>query len=229
MRAETLRSLCFAGALVVLCVGCGGEPPAPRICRQIVVKLPDVPEEKRVSFGKACVQDSDCRSGLCDRGKCGDVYEKGNYGRECVPGPSPTKEQFEKAEMELVVNPEWLVRHSAGPSPPPPSVPDLPPGVRLQQVEAVPVPMRLFKWHRTPFGRNLCTGYLCLDGRCRSCQSDAECQWEGSAGPYCVHYFDWSGKRCSTLEEARLKESDLQPAIPQPLPASSTTPPLPGK
>jgi len=129
---------------------------SPQVCPKVEINRPDLPEEQRLTFGAACFQDSDCRSGLCDRGTCGDLYVKGNYGRECVPGPSPP--------------------------------PDKPKMGR----------------HPPPLGENLCTGYLCIDGRCRSCTSDAECQWEGSAGPKCLHYQGWYGKRCGTPGVANL-------------------------
>jgi hypothetical protein len=183
MRAGTIRALYSTALAILLWVGCGGERPPPQVCpKPVAVDLPDVPEDKRVSAGKACVQDSDCRSGLCDRGICGDPYWRGNYGRECVPGPSPPTD---KAEISLVP----------------------------------------YTVHITPFGRNLCTGFLCLEGRCRSCQSDAECQWEGSGGPQCLHYWDWPGKRCGTPGEAapRYMNKDLLPG-PTPPPASAPPP-----
>jgi hypothetical protein len=182
MRAGKVRVLCSAAGLILLWLGCGGEPPAPRVCPKVViVDLPDFPEDKRVSAGKACVQDSDCRSGLCDREICGDPYWRGNYGRECVLGPSPPTDKDEIS---------W--------SP--------------------------YKVHITPFGRNLCTGFLCLDGRCRSCQSDAECQWEGSGGPQCLEYADWPGKRCGTPGEAARRYGIIQAPAPAP-PPSITRPP----
>ena len=130
MRAIAIQSLCCAGGLVLFGTGCGSEPPPPRICPKIVVRLPDVPEEKRVTFGTPCRQDSDCRSGLCDRGRCGDPYWWGNYGRECVPGPSPAEEDLEREQARMAAT--------------------LRPSLR----EA---------FHLTPFGQNLCSGYLCIE------------------------------------------------------------------
>src|SRR5262249_10644949 len=117
---------------------------------------------------------------LCDRGICGDVYGTWNYGRECVPGPSPPIPQQDFDQKEY--------------------------------------------FHITPFGQNLCTGYLCLGRRCRSCQSDAECQWNGSAGPKCLVYPDWPGKRCGTLEEARRLQGEIG-QYPQLLPPPPLQPP----
>jgi hypothetical protein len=198
MRVRTLGVPCLPLGLILLWLGCGAEPPpAPQVCPKKVLDLPDRPEAERLSAGKECFLDSDCRSGFCDRGRCGDVYSWGNYGRECVPGPSPPPEK------------------------PDPRSPDYP------RVE----------FHLTPFGRNLCTGYLCLNGRCQSCKEDAECQWEGSAGPKCLEYFEWfgkwPGKRCGTPVEPRTPTIGHSPApvppppAPPPAPTGSAPPPKP--
>jgi hypothetical protein len=49
--------------------------------------------------------------------------------------------------------------------------------------------------------RERCEGYLCVDGRCRSCKEDAECQ-KGSSGLTCVPIGDWAGKVCVTPSQA---------------------------
>jgi hypothetical protein len=46
-----------------------------------------------------------------------------------------------------------------------------------------------------------CEGYLCVDGRCRSCKEDAECQ-DGSGELKCIGYDSWSGKVCVTPSES---------------------------
>jgi hypothetical protein len=187
MRAGMIRFLSSAFGAILLWVGCGAEPPPPQVCpKPVAVDLPDVPEDKRVSAGEACVQDSDCRSGFCDRGRCGDVYWRGNYGRECVPGPSPPTDKDEISAYD-------------------------------------------YKVHVTPFGRNLCTGFLCLEGRCRSCESDAECQWKGSGGPQCLHYSDWPGKRCGTPGEAAPRNVIDPRYFPGPTPPPPSAPPPKGQ
>ena len=40
-----------------------------------------------------------------------------------------------------------------------------------------------------------CDGYPCLSHRCRSCQSDADCEYI-EAGPTCMSVAGWPGKRC---------------------------------
>ncbi|MFS8065723.1 MAG: hypothetical protein ACMG6S_05045 [Byssovorax sp.] len=51
-----------------------------------------------------------------------------------------------------------------------------------------------------PLGEE-CEGYLCVDGRCRSCQSDAECQ-KGSSDLVCLEFDNWNGRVCVTQSEA---------------------------
>lgn len=58
---------------------------------------------------------------------------------------------------------------------------------------------------------NSCGGYPCLDERCRSCQSDSECQgW--LSGPRCASVEGFPGKRCGgivdagSLDERRLED-----------------------
>jgi hypothetical protein len=43
-----------------------------------------------------------------------------------------------------------------------------------------------------------CRGYICVDGRCQSCQSDAECQ-ERKGLPTCTQFGDWPGKQCGEV------------------------------
>lgn len=50
----------------------------------------------------------------------------------------------------------------------------------------------------------LCEGYLCLDGRCRSCTSDAECQSGGARDLRCLPFADWLGNVCVTPDQAKL-------------------------
>jgi hypothetical protein len=51
-----------------------------------------------------------------------------------------------------------------------------------------------------PPAEGICEGYLCHDGRCRSCKEDAECQ-DGSGELKCLGY-SWSGKVCVTPSES---------------------------
>jgi hypothetical protein len=49
----------------------------------------------------------------------------------------------------------------------------------------------------TPF-ENRCMGYLCVDRRCSSCESDAECQDKPNYSK-CLVYAEWPGKRCGNV------------------------------
>lgn len=58
-----------------------------------------------------------------------------------------------------------------------------------------------------------CGGYLCLGERCRSCQSDSECQgWTG--GPTCVSVAGVPGKRCGGSGGTMSTTPEVQPVPP---------------
>jgi hypothetical protein len=67
-----------------------------------------------------------------------------------------------------------------------------------------------------------CGAYLCLDGRCRSCTSDADCRvrqrvvTKEDAETTCEHVPDFAGKTCGRYDLAR-REGRL-PALPPPGP-----------
>jgi hypothetical protein len=70
---------------------------------------------------------------------------------------------------------------------------------------------------------DMCGGYICVEGRCRSCQSDAECQ-EGSTEYRCLPLYGLPGKRCGRPSEAkRSPTSDRM----RPPPLSRSAPPPP--
>jgi hypothetical protein len=45
---------------------------------------------------------------------------------------------------------------------------------------------------------DVCQGYICEEGICQSCQSDAECQ-ERKGLPTCTQFGDWPGKQCGEV------------------------------
>jgi hypothetical protein len=61
-----------------------------------------------------------------------------------------------------------------------------------------------------------CEGYLCVDHRCRSCVSDAECQ-AGRKEYKCLRLYDLPGKRCGWPGEATLGPAPDRMGPPQPL------------
>jgi hypothetical protein len=88
--------------------------------------------------------------------------------------------------------------------PPPPTLPPPPPGM---------------KWApKAGFPADECSAYLCIDGRCRSCASDAECG-EGLA---CKSESDFPGRRCGR------PGPDERPAAKKPQPKPPPMPPMLG-
>jgi hypothetical protein len=66
-----------------------------------------------------------------------------------------------------------------------------------------------------------CEGYLCVDARCRSCLSDAECQ-EGSSDLKCIYFSRLAGKVCATENQAKRPFRDWEevgPKAPGPYPS----------
>jgi len=64
---------------------------------------------------------------------------------------------------------------------------------------------------------NPCGGYLCIDQRCRSCQSDAECR-KYQKGPTCAKPGDWPGKGCGDYSHAVSERAAPPPPPPSELP-----------
>ena len=96
------------------------------------------------------------------------------------------------------------------PTPPPGPDPPLPPGF---------VP-------GLPSAVSMCGAYHCLDGRCRSCQSNADCE---SARSTCAHVNGFPGKRCG--DHSKRPFPKATPPPPEPIPGvpplSSTQQPAP--
>ena len=67
-------------------------------------------------------------------------------------------------------------------------------------------------FHATP-PEGTCEGYVCVDRKCRSCVSDAECQG-GPGGLKCLHFDDWPGTVCVTPAEAERHPSSRVPSKP---------------
>ena len=69
-----------------------------------------------------------------------------------------------------------------------------------------------------PRGPSQCGSYICVDGRCRSCQSDAECRyWKGS--PTCGVFQDIRrGRACGRIVEVPEVPPSAKPAEPPPPP-----------
>jgi hypothetical protein len=95
------------------------------------------------------------------------------------------------------------------------AVPCEPPTPVLQPPE--PHPDMPATWYRSYWPEKTCGGYLCIDNRCRSCRSDAECATQ-LLWPNCDKFDDWPGNQCGE----RIDKGPDQSASPPP-----TTSPYP--
>jgi hypothetical protein len=80
-------------------------------------------------------------------------------------------------------------------------------------LQCTPGPPRALPEDLLDPGEGNCDGYLCIDQRCRSCQSDAECQ-EGSSPVKCVPFSNLPGKVCVPLTMLRAAQSEPPPRAP---------------
>jgi hypothetical protein len=89
----------------------------------------------------------------------------------------------------VCAEPETKGNYGASCEPPAPIVHRPPPG-----------PDTPATWSRAFSPENKCGSYLCIDKRCRSCQSDAECKPLSGAKAICDRFSDrtgtWPGKGC---------------------------------
>lgn len=60
-----------------------------------------------------------------------------------------------------------------------------------------------------PSAADRCAAYLCLDGRCRSCQSNADCE----SGSTCAHVDGWPGKRCGDHSKRPFPKAETPPPL----------------
>jgi hypothetical protein len=119
--------------VLVLWVGCIGDDQSPVT----------IPKGNCSANGEPCTLDVQCLSGFCDRGRCAEIGQKGNYGLECESGI-------------------------------------------IRSIDSDP-----------PRRSRSCDGYICDSHRCRSCQSDADCDRWKAEGPKCMSVAGWPGKRCA--------------------------------
>ncbi len=84
--------------------------------------------------------------------------------------------------------------------PPPPSPPPPPDPTRNPKADA---------WN------DMCFGYPCIQGRCRSCRSDADCAYAMNGGTICRPEEDWPGKLCGH-EAHPAPRGSITPASPPP-------------
>lgn len=155
----------------------GHQPTArPPLCFTIALPEPAVSAERTP---EPCSTDMDCSSRFCNRGICGPL-RTGNFnnGLEC------TADRYCKSGLcDRGVCTSIGGMLNGGHGEPCESLP--------------PFEQRKPKYdHRRD---TQCGGYLCLDGRCRSCTSDSECiYWEG--GGTCEHVPGLPGKSCGNYK-----------------------------
>jgi hypothetical protein len=143
---------------------------------------------------QSCRSDAECES-YFGMGKC--TAQRGPVGQDyafCTPitirrpnGDACTKDaecQSLFCDRRICMRSVYIGEHTYGaacvPAPPKPPMED--PHVASD------------RWQ--------CEGFLCVDQRCRSCQSDVECQQGGASELKCLYFSDWPGKVCVTLEKA---------------------------
>lgn len=205
MRLKWWAALGVLPWLWVCWASCSGErspaqcadvaaPGDPALTRMAVVVRP----EGLLDEYWSCTDDAECKSGLCWRGVC--------YRKPPVPdagGPTPIGEACSQdADCQTAFCDRGLCAQ-----------PFLP---FFYGHQCKP------QQHRdrvTP-----CGPYLCVDGRCRSCQSDAECQARGSES--CAAFGEsHPGKTCGRLFDGGVPP-EVEPATP---PTATPGPPPPGR
>jgi hypothetical protein len=142
---------------------------------------------------RSCRSDADCQS-YFGMGKCIIIVD--TLGREqgagCFPNTTRRAEGLACAQdadcqslfcdRGTCANPYydqfWRYSGACIPGPPPHPAEDL----------------------RFPANGDMCSGYVCVDHRCRSCASDAECQ-AGSSDYKCLPQAELPGKRCADPNE----------------------------
>ena len=147
---------------------CPPEAPCP-FCPAPSSLCPPAESENRTPV--PCKTDSDCSSLFCDKGFCGPL-RTGNLpnGGAC---DADAQCQSGLCDRDVCTD--------IG-------------GLRNARFGETCEPLVPFA-QRTSRPEDECGGLLCLDGRCRSCVSDAECMyWKGWSG--CEHVIGLPGSRC---------------------------------
>jgi hypothetical protein len=153
-----------------VCAVCPPEPPCPP-CPAPTSTCPDPASNPHRTPG-FCTSDKDCSPGFCNKGTCGPVRR----------GPLSNGEECKTDDYcESLLCDRGVCTDIGGPQN----------GNHGEPCKPLP-----------PFARRAgrsddsCGGYMCLDGNCRSCVSDAECTyWKG--GGTCDYHPGLPGLSCS--------------------------------
>jgi hypothetical protein len=162
----------------------GAECNADAHCRSWFCNggICDVPGATRLPNRAMCGNDARCQSEFCDDGVCAvlrtDLLPN---GEACS-----TDTQCQMGHCDRGVCGRIISWRSYG-------VPCVPaaPGTPIREIS----------------DEAYCVGYLCMDGRCRSCRSDSECvRWQPAPGVppsneplTCTKFNDWPGKQCGKV------------------------------
>jgi hypothetical protein len=165
MRTEAAGALLLLGGFVSLWAGCNRKP-APPPCPP-----PFLTNEKRRPIDRHCVRQTDCPpgEGECVAGECA-------MTGACVRDADCRSGFCDRGLCVPLHGPVGPYGAECEPLPPPEERPKPPPGWMM-------------KWGPI----DICGSYRCIDRRCRSCQSDAECgkdstcnTLKGSPGKLCI-------------------------------------------
>jgi len=212
-----------AACLLVLFLACSGEPHTPKAPLVEINTKNRVPEahcppcsaiacpEPAVSAKHTplpCKADTDCYSRFCDRGVCG-ALRTGNLdnGMPCRADDHCKSGLCDRGVCTDIGG--QRNQDHGEPCEPGPSFAD-----------------RRGRWLEDSCGG----GYICLDGRCRSCISNSECiYWEG--GGTCDYDPGFPGKRCGSHKpldpDGPYRTPPPLPSGPIRLPSGAVHPPLP--
>jgi len=198
MRLRYCLGLSVVPWLGLCWASCSGERSEQRCPEGLVHMAPMVRPAGLLDEYWSCSNDNECKSGLCWRGMC--------YPKPPAPdagGPIPNNEACSQdADCQTAFCDRGLCAQ-----------PFLP--IHYGR-ECVPPENR--RERERP-----CGSYICADGRCRSCQSDAEClYWTGAES--CAAFGESQpGKTCGRLFDGGLPP-DAPPATPP-----TVTPGPPGR
>ena len=155
------------------CPDCVTETSPPRYAPPLGQPMLVAPDGLGAQ-GAPCAQDAECSSKLCWRGFCDWRTPIFNGGGPGVTGQACTAD----ADCQSVFCDRGLCAQP----------------FRHYGIECEPHPV----WD--PMKR--CGVYICAEGRCRSCQSDAECVYWVGAETCGVFGDNWPGKSCGSFIDA---------------------------
>jgi hypothetical protein len=140
---------------------------------------------------RSCTADAECQS-YYGMGKCRPVADAAGWPERAVCHPATTLRRNKEACTEDVQCWSLFCDRGTCRSGDP----------ELSYGEAcTPGPPKAPTHDPDAHAKGTCEGYLCVDGRCQSCQSDGECQ-QGSSELRCLRFGNWPGKVCVTPSDA---------------------------